>query len=92
MLEAVPSCSYTQIINAKLVIAVPKEDTACELHRIKKSRRPSNIFVFFMALLLQILLRMRNAKPDSDGSLYYRSMQLPPVIRPCMELKQVQVS
>jgi len=67
MLEAVPFCPYTQTIRAKLVIAVPKVDTDCEPHRIRKSLRPQNILCFLMALLLHIYNQIENAKPDTDG-------------------------
>lgn len=56
ILEAVPFCPYTQTMSAKLVIAVPRVDTDCEPHRIKKFRRSDNIFGFFIALLLQIFM------------------------------------
>ncbi len=40
------------MISAYSVIAVPREDTACELHRSRKLFSSFIILCFFMALLL----------------------------------------
>ena len=52
MLEALSLWPYTQMISAKLVIAVPNSDTAWELHNIKKLRSPVNKDFLFIAYLI----------------------------------------
>lgn len=57
-LDAVPFCPYTQKMSAKLVMAVPNVDTDCELHRTRKSHKSVNVFLYFIALLLQICISL----------------------------------